>query len=115
MTASFNSRNAIAVLIIAGLLLLPVYSQLSGNVFVLTLFTRIVIFALAVLAAIVLWYIVRRTRLGLQMRATVDVLAELSQRSAITGKVHASYAAFRERSAPWSRVSIEAVLRARGA
>jgi len=44
-----------------------------------------------------------------------EVLAELAQRSAITAKVHDSYAAFRERSAPWSRVSIEAVLRARGA
>src|SRR4249920_761228 len=44
-----------------------------------------------------------------------DVLAELAGRSAITGKVHASYAAFRERTAPWSRVSIESVLRARGA
>ena len=43
-----------------------------------------------------------------------DVLGELAGRSAITGKVHASYAAFRERTAPWSRVSIEAVLRARG-
>lgn len=42
------------------------------------------------------------------------VLGELSERSAITAKVHASYIAFRERSAPWSRVSIEAVLRARG-
>ena len=30
------------------------------------------------------------------------------------GKVHGSYVAFRERTAPWSRVSIEAVLRARG-
>jgi TRAP-type mannitol/chloroaromatic compound transport system substrate-binding protein len=44
-----------------------------------------------------------------------DVLAELAGRSAITGKVHASYAAFRERTAPWSRISIESVLRARGA
>ncbi|HEX3710985.1 MAG TPA: TRAP transporter substrate-binding protein [Pseudolabrys sp.] len=44
-----------------------------------------------------------------------DVLGELAQRSAITGKVHASYVAFRERTAPWSRISIEAVLRARGA
>jgi len=44
-----------------------------------------------------------------------EVLAELAQRSAITARVHESYAAFRERSAPWSRVSIEAVLRARGA
>jgi branched-chain amino acid transport system permease protein len=47
MTASFNSRNAVAALIVAGLLLLPVFSQASGNIFVLTLFTRIVIFALA--------------------------------------------------------------------
>ncbi|MBI2713866.1 MAG: hypothetical protein HYX37_05345 [Rhizobiales bacterium] len=42
------------------------------------------------------------------------MLGELSARNAISGKVHASYTAFRERSAPWSRVSIEAVLRARG-
>src|SRR6188508_91639 len=44
-----------------------------------------------------------------------DVLGELAGKSAITGKVHTSYAAFRERTAPWSRVSIESVLRARGA
>ena len=44
-----------------------------------------------------------------------DVLSELAGRSVVTGKVHASYAAFRERTAPWSRVSIESVLRARGA
>jgi TRAP-type mannitol/chloroaromatic compound transport system substrate-binding protein len=44
-----------------------------------------------------------------------DVLAELAQRGDISRKVHASYAAFRARTAPWSRVSIEAVLRARGA
>ena len=43
-----------------------------------------------------------------------DVLGELAGKSAITGKVHASYAAFRERTAPWSRISIESVLRARG-
>ena len=44
-----------------------------------------------------------------------DVLGELAGNSAITGKVHASYTAFRERTAPWSRISIESVLRARGA
>ena len=44
-----------------------------------------------------------------------DVLGELAGKSAITGKVHASYAAFRDRTAPWSRISIESVLRARGA
>jgi len=44
-----------------------------------------------------------------------DVLGELSQRSPVAGKVHASYLAFRERTAPWSRVSIESVLRARTA
>jgi branched-chain amino acid transport system permease protein len=47
MTASINARTAVIVLTIAGLLLLPLYSQVSGNIFVLTLFTRIVIFALA--------------------------------------------------------------------
>ena len=47
MSASINGRTAITVLTIAGLLLLPLYSALSGNIFVLTLFTRIVIFALA--------------------------------------------------------------------
>ena len=35
-------------------------------------------------------------------------------RSAITAKVHASYGEFRARTALWSRVPIEAVLRARG-
>jgi len=44
-----------------------------------------------------------------------DVVGELAGRSAITGKVHASYTTFRERTAPWSRISIESVLRARGA
>jgi TRAP-type mannitol/chloroaromatic compound transport system substrate-binding protein len=43
-----------------------------------------------------------------------DVVGEIAARSQISGQVHASYAAFRERSAPWSRISIEAVLRARG-
>jgi branched-chain amino acid transport system permease protein len=47
MTASFNARTAIAALVSAGLLLLPLYSSISGNIFVLTLFTRIVILALA--------------------------------------------------------------------
>jgi branched-chain amino acid transport system permease protein len=47
MSASINARTAITVLTIAGLLLLPLYSQVSGNIFILTLFTRIVIFALA--------------------------------------------------------------------
>jgi branched-chain amino acid transport system permease protein len=47
MTVSFNARNVVIVLTVAGLMLLPLYSHLSGNIFVLTLFTRIVIFALA--------------------------------------------------------------------
>jgi branched-chain amino acid transport system permease protein len=47
MTASINARTAVTVLTIAALLLLPLYSQVSGNIFILTLFTRIVIFALA--------------------------------------------------------------------
>src|SRR5438874_2960968 len=47
MKAALNVRNAAAVLVVAGLLVLPLYTSLSGNVFALTLFTRIVIFALA--------------------------------------------------------------------
>jgi branched-chain amino acid transport system permease protein len=47
MSASINARAAVTALTIATLLLLPLYSQVSGNIFVLTLFTRIVIFALA--------------------------------------------------------------------
>jgi branched-chain amino acid transport system permease protein len=47
MSASFNARNVVVALTVAGLLLLPLYSHFSGNIFVLTLFTRIVIFALA--------------------------------------------------------------------
>jgi TRAP-type mannitol/chloroaromatic compound transport system substrate-binding protein len=43
-----------------------------------------------------------------------DVLGEIASRDAVSGKVHASYLDFRGRTAPWSRVSIEAVLRARG-
>ena len=34
-------------LVAAGPVLLPLYSELSGNIFILTLFTRIIIFALA--------------------------------------------------------------------
>jgi TRAP-type mannitol/chloroaromatic compound transport system substrate-binding protein len=48
-------------------------------------------------------------------KQATDVVGEIAARSDIAGKVHASYAVFRERSAPWSRISIEAVLRARGA
>jgi branched-chain amino acid transport system permease protein len=47
MSVPINARNVVTALVIAGLLLLPLYSSLSGNIFVLTLFTRIVIFALA--------------------------------------------------------------------
>ena len=47
MIASLNARTAIAALVCVGLLLLPLYSSMSGNIFVLTLFTRIVILALA--------------------------------------------------------------------
>jgi branched-chain amino acid transport system permease protein len=47
MKTRFNIQNAVAAVVIAALVLLPAYSFLSGNVFVLTLFTRIVILALA--------------------------------------------------------------------
>ncbi|WP_441233374.1 branched-chain amino acid ABC transporter permease [Bradyrhizobium sp. 930_D9_N1_4] len=44
---AFTLSKAVTVLLLAGLVLLPLYSQLSGNIFILTLFTRIVILALA--------------------------------------------------------------------
>jgi branched-chain amino acid transport system permease protein len=47
MSVPLNARKVVTALVIAGLLLLPLYSSLTGNIFVLTLFTRIVIFALA--------------------------------------------------------------------
>jgi TRAP-type mannitol/chloroaromatic compound transport system substrate-binding protein len=48
-------------------------------------------------------------------RQATDVLGEVGSRSAASAKVHDSYIAFRARTAPWSRLSIEAVLRSRGA
>ena len=47
MKSAVQLRNVVSALVVAGLLLLPLYSSLSGNVFVLTMFTRIVIMALA--------------------------------------------------------------------
>jgi len=46
-------------------------------------------------------------------KVAADVLAELAARSDMARKVHDSYAAFRERTGPWSKVSIRAVLEAR--
>ena len=46
-------------------------------------------------------------------KAAGDVLGELAARSETARKVHDSYVAFRERTAPWSRMSIKAVLEAR--
>jgi TRAP-type mannitol/chloroaromatic compound transport system substrate-binding protein len=46
-------------------------------------------------------------------KQAADVLSELAGRSAITRKVHESYADFRRQTENWSRISIEAVLRAR--
>ena len=47
MTAALTPRNLVAAALLAALALLPVYVQLSDDQFVLTLFTRIVILALA--------------------------------------------------------------------
>jgi len=44
-----------------------------------------------------------------------EVLGEMSGHNAITGKIHKSYLTFRDRTALWSKVSIEAVLGARTA
>src|SRR3954451_733675 len=46
-------------------------------------------------------------------KVSAEVLAELAARGDMARKVHDSYATFRERTAPWSRVSIRAVLEAR--
>src|SRR5215813_11272180 len=42
-----------------------------------------------------------------------DVLNEVAARSDIARRIHASYTAFRERMADWSRISLRAVLQAR--
>ncbi len=47
MKPAIDARSIVIALLLAALALLPVYSWLAGNVFVLTLFTRIVILALA--------------------------------------------------------------------
>jgi branched-chain amino acid transport system permease protein len=47
MTGALTIRNVTAAILVIGLLLLPVYSHLAGDRFVLTLFTRIVIMAMA--------------------------------------------------------------------
>ena len=47
MTATLNPRNAVVVGLLAILALLPVYCALTGNYFTLSLFTRIVILAMA--------------------------------------------------------------------
>ncbi len=44
---AFTVSKAVTALMLAGLVLLPLYSHLSGNIFILTLFTRIIILALA--------------------------------------------------------------------
>jgi TRAP-type mannitol/chloroaromatic compound transport system substrate-binding protein len=48
-------------------------------------------------------------------KEAVGILAEVAGRSAIARKVHDSYAAFRDRTAAWSRISLRAVLEAREA
>jgi branched-chain amino acid transport system permease protein len=47
MKSVLTLRNICAAVMIAALVLLPLYSHLSGNIFALTLFTRILIYALA--------------------------------------------------------------------
>jgi branched-chain amino acid transport system permease protein len=47
MSKALSASKVFTALMLAGLALLPVYSHLTGNVFILTLFTRIVILALA--------------------------------------------------------------------
>ena len=51
--------------------------------------------------------------IGAARKTATDVLGELSGRSDRARKIHASYTVFRERTAPWSHISIKAVLDAR--
>src|ERR1700675_4382127 len=47
MTGWLNPRNAVTVGLLAALALLPLYAALTGNTFVMTLFTRVLILAMA--------------------------------------------------------------------
>jgi TRAP-type mannitol/chloroaromatic compound transport system substrate-binding protein len=47
-------------------------------------------------------------------KEATDVLGDLAGRGAKARKVHDSYMSFRERVAAWSRISLRAVLEARG-
>src|ERR1700675_1023866 len=47
MTGWLNPRNAVTVGLLAALALLPLYAALTGNTFVMTLFTRVLILAIA--------------------------------------------------------------------
>jgi branched-chain amino acid transport system permease protein len=47
MTAALTPRNTVVAALLAVLAMLPVYAALTGNTFALSLFTRIVIFAIA--------------------------------------------------------------------
>jgi TRAP-type mannitol/chloroaromatic compound transport system substrate-binding protein len=42
-----------------------------------------------------------------------DILSEVAAKSDIAQRIHASYSGFRERIAPWSRISLRSVLTAR--
>ena len=47
-------------------------------------------------------------------KESTDVLAQLASRGANARKVHDSYLAFRDKVSPWSKISLRAVLEARG-
>jgi TRAP-type mannitol/chloroaromatic compound transport system substrate-binding protein len=47
-------------------------------------------------------------------KESADVLAQLASRGGNTKKVHDSYLAFRDKVSPWSKISLRAVLEARG-
>ena len=51
--------------------------------------------------------------IGAARKEAVDVLADLAARNEKSRKVYASYVAFRERTAAWSRISLKAVLDSR--
>ena len=51
--------------------------------------------------------------IGAARRQSVDVMATMAATGSMAGKIHKSYAGFRDRTAEWSRISIQGVLESR--
>ena len=77
MTSCFTVRNVVVAALLIFLALVPVYSQMTGNVFIMTLFTRIVILAIAAVSLnLIMGYG------GMVSSATPPISASAAMRSA---------------------------------